>query len=136
MLAGNELHHGAFGSGISTDAGNNLFATRNAVSMGLSAPGLSMTSNLSLVDAAFHTGIFVAPQSGWVGSTLAHWLSNGVEFDSDESGGPLVDLDTLMPGECAVDRGTDLRLPYCGTAPDIGAVASDCPEATTAALME
>lgn len=44
--------------------------------------------------------------------------------------------DTLMPGERAVDRGTDLGLPYCGAAPDIGAVESDCPEATTAALME
>ncbi|QQR42288.1 hypothetical protein JKA73_24590 [Myxococcus xanthus] len=136
MLAGNELHHGAFGSGTTTDAGNNLFATRNAISMGLSAPELSMTSNIYLADAAFYTGIFVAPQSGWVGSTLAHWLSNGVALDSDESGEPLVDLDTLMPGERAVARGTDLGLPYCGAAPTIGAVESDCPEATTAALME
>ncbi|QDE69873.1 hypothetical protein BHS09_24435 [Myxococcus xanthus] len=128
--------HGTGGPSTNIAVRNNLFATRNAVSMGLSAPGLSMTSNLYLADAAFNTGIFVAPQSGWVGSTLAHWLSNGVEQDSDEGGEPLVDLDTLMPGERAVDRGMDLGLPYCGAAPDIGAVESDCPEATTAALME
>lgn|GEM_PF-5210669 len=78
----------------------------------------------------------MAPQSEWGRGTLATWMAHGVELGSGESGEPLVDLDTLMPGEAAVDRGMDLGLPYCGAAPDIGAVESDCPEATTAALME
>ncbi|AEI68348.1 nitrous oxide reductase family maturation protein NosD [Corallococcus macrosporus] len=128
--------HGTGGPSTSVAVRNNVFATRNAVSMGLSAPGLSMASNLYLAGAAFNTGIFVAPTSDWLGGTLATWLSSGVELDSDESGEPLVDLDPLMPGERAVDRGMDLGLPFCGAAPDIGAVESDCPEATTAALTE
>ncbi|MFP2957676.1 nitrous oxide reductase family maturation protein NosD [Myxococcus sp. 1LA] len=128
--------HGTGGPSTNVAVRNNLFATRNAVSMGLSAPGLGMASNLYLSGAAFNTGIFVTPQSDWLGSTLATWLSSGVELDSNESGEPLVDLGTLMPGERAVDGGMDLGLPYCGAAPDIGAVESDCPEATTAALTE
>ncbi|AKQ65097.1 Pectin lyase like protein [Myxococcus hansupus] len=128
--------HGTGGASSNVAVRNNLFATRNAVSMGLSAPGLRMESNLYLTDAAFNTGIFVSTQSNWVGARLAAWLTNGVELGSGESGEPLVDLDTLMPGASAVDRGMDLGLPYCGAAPDIGAVESDCPDTATAALME
>ncbi|WP_426753412.1 right-handed parallel beta-helix repeat-containing protein [Myxococcus sp. Y35] len=128
--------HGTGGASTHVAVRNNVFATRNAVSMGLSAPGLRMESNLYLTGAAFNSGIFVAPQSDWVGGTLANWLSDGVELGSGESGEPLVDLDALLPGEAAVDRGMDLGLPYCGAAPDIGAVESDCPEAATAELTE
>ncbi len=128
--------HGTGGASSNVAVRNNLFATRNAVSMGLSAPGLRMESNLYLTGAAFNTGIFVSPQSDWVGAKLAAWLTNGVELGSGESGEPLLDLETLLPGAGAVDQGMDLGLPYCGAAPDIGAVESDCPDAATAALME
>ncbi|MFP2929782.1 right-handed parallel beta-helix repeat-containing protein, partial [Pyxidicoccus sp. 3LG] len=121
------LGHGTGGDSSNVAVRNNLIATRNAVNLGPHAPGLKLESNLYLPGAGFATGSFFIPVTTWVGSTLATWQAAGRDVGSVESASALADPTEFTPGPSAVDRGMDLGLPYCGAAPDLGAVESDCP---------
>ncbi|NPC78489.1 DUF1565 domain-containing protein, partial [Pyxidicoccus fallax] len=131
------IGHGTGGASSNVAVRNNLFATRNAVSLGPLAPGLKLESNLYLPGAGFNTGNFLVPSSTWVGGTLAAWQAAGRDTGSTESASALADAAELTPGPDAVDQGMDLGLPYCGTAPDVGAVEADCPaQAASAARAD
>jgi nitrous oxidase accessory protein NosD len=130
------IGHGTGGASSNVAVRNNLIATRNAVNLGPHAPGLKMESNLYLPGAGFSTGDFFIPAESWVGDTLATWREAGRDVDSQESASALADAAELTPGPGAVDRGMDLGLPYCGTAPDVGAVEADCPAPSATARME
>jgi nitrous oxidase accessory protein NosD len=121
------LGHGTGGDSSNVVVRNNLIATRNAVNLGPHAPGLRMESNVYLPGAGFATGSFFVPVVSWVGGTLATWQAAGRDTDSKESASALADAVDFTPGLGAVDQGMDLGLPYCGAAPDIGAVESGCP---------
>ncbi|MFP2910316.1 nitrous oxide reductase family maturation protein NosD [Pyxidicoccus sp. 3LFB2] len=127
------LGHGTGGDSTNVAVRNNLIATRNAVNLGPHAPGLRMESNVYLPGAGFATGSFFIPAVTWVGGTLATWQAAGRDVGSKESASALADATDFTPGTGAVDQGMDLGLPYCGTAPDIGAVESDCPAPTVSA---
>jgi nitrous oxidase accessory protein NosD len=131
------IGHGTGGDSTDVAVRNNLFATRHAVNLGPHAPGLKMESNLYLPRAGFTTGSFFVPSVAWVGDTLAAWQAEGRDVGSVESASALADPREFTPGPGAVDRGMDLGLPYCGAAPDVGAVESGCPApSATAALTE
>ena len=131
------LGHGTGGDSTHVVVRNNLIATRNAVNLGPHAPGLRMESNVYLPGAGFATGRFFIPSVSWVGDTLATWQAAGRDVGSKARADALADAVDFTPGSGAVDQGMDLGLPYCGTAPDVGAVESACLAPTaTAALTE
>ncbi|NTX01438.1 nitrous oxide reductase family maturation protein NosD [Myxococcus sp. CA040A] len=133
------LGHGTGGDSTNVAVRNNLFATRNAVNLGPYTSGLDLAANVYLQGAHFTKGNFFIPEDSWVGELLAAWKQQGQDVSSAESANALVDTNTFMPGTGAVDRGMDLGLPFCGSAPDVGAVESDCPsdaQAASAALTE
>lgn len=127
--------HGTGGSSTNVTVRNNLFATRAGISLGSQAPGLALESNLYTQGARFATGSFFVPALDWVGQTLAAWKQSGRDASSRESDAALADADSLTPGPVAVDQGMDVGLPYCGAAPDIGAVESGCPSPTPASVV-
>ncbi|WP_163862656.1 right-handed parallel beta-helix repeat-containing protein [Myxococcus eversor] len=133
------LGHGTGGDSTNVAVRNNLFVTRNAVNLGPYTSGLDMSANVYQPGANFTTGNFFIPEDSWVGELLAAWKQQGQDTSSDESDTALVDTNDFMPGAGAVDRGMDLGLPFCGSAPDVGAVESDCAagaQTATATLTE
>ncbi|WP_426745710.1 right-handed parallel beta-helix repeat-containing protein [Myxococcus faecalis] len=131
------LGHGTGGDSTNVAVRNNIFDTKNAVHLGHSAPGLKMESNLYRPGANFTTGNFFVPELSWVGTLFAAWKQQeGQDVTSIEALNALVDTDSLEPGPGAVDKGMDLGLPYCGAAPDVGAIESDCPTGLQTATAE
>ncbi|MCP3103863.1 right-handed parallel beta-helix repeat-containing protein [Myxococcus sp. K15C18031901] len=130
------LGHGTGGDSTRVAVRNNLFATRNAVNLGPYVSELDLRSNVYLPRASFTTGKFFVPESSWVGDALSAWKQQGQDTASSEAAEALADAKTFAPGVGAVDKGMDLGLPYCGAAPDIGAVESGCPTAATASIAE
>ncbi|MBU8897649.1 right-handed parallel beta-helix repeat-containing protein [Corallococcus sp. M34] len=122
--------HGTGGASTNVTARNNIFAARNAMSLGGQAPGLKLDNNLYAQGANFSTASFFVPGADWVGQSLTVWKQSGQDASSREGGTALADTTTLAPGPSAVDQGVDVGLPFCGAAPDLGAVESGC--ATTA----
>jgi hypothetical protein len=61
------------------------------------------------------------------GSTLslAAWLGQGRDPGSVEAATQLP-ADGFTPGSNAIDHGREVGLPFCGAAPDIGAVETGC----------
>lgn len=128
--------HGTGGDSSNVAVRNNVFATRAAVHLGTHAPGLVLQSNRYLPGAGFATGDFFVPAVSWVGGTLATWQGAGRDTDSQENASLLASTEGFLPGAGAVDQGMDLGLPFCGEAPDIGAVESGCPQPATATRTE
>jgi len=93
---------------------NNLIDAAYVMKLGTQAPGLKMGRNLYRPGASFN------------GSTLSQWKARGFDTHSLESSTLLNSTTTLGPAPAAVDRGENLGLPFCGAAPDIGAVESGC----------
>ncbi|OJT27622.1 hypothetical protein BO221_01555 [Archangium sp. Cb G35] len=92
---------------------NNIIDAAYVMKMGGQAPGLKMGSNLYRPGATFN------------GSTLSQWKARGFDANSFESS-TLLNSTTLAPASAAIDRGENVGLPFCGSAPDIGAVESGC----------
>ena len=93
---------------------NNIIDAAYVMKLGTQAPGLKMGSNLYRPGATFN------------GSTLSQWKARGFDTNSLESSTLFNSTTTLVPAPAAVDRGENLGLPFCGAAPDIGAVESGC----------
>ncbi|QSQ14489.1 right-handed parallel beta-helix repeat-containing protein [Myxococcus landrumensis] len=128
------IGHGTGGASSNVVVRNNLFNARHAVNLGPLAPGLTMESNSYQPGANFTFGDFFAPANDWKGTPLATWKQErSLDVSSNESATALTDTKGFTPGAGAVDQGMDLGLPFCGSAPDIGAVESGCPENTQAA---
>lgn len=96
---------------------NNIIDAAYVLKLGTQAPGLKLDSNLYRSGGAFKYG-----SSSW---NLTQWKAKGQDARSLEAS-TLLDPDTLAPAAAAVDRGENLGLSYCGTAPDMGAVESGC----------
>ncbi|WP_338865121.1 right-handed parallel beta-helix repeat-containing protein [Myxococcus stipitatus] len=130
--------HGTGGASSNVVVRNNLFNARNAVNLGPLAPGLTMESNSYPPGASFTFGDFFAPDNAWKGTPLATWKQERrLDVNSTESATALTNSKAFTPGAGAVDQGMDLGLPFCGSAPDIGAVESGCPgQSATASLTE
>ena len=128
--------HGTNGASNNTVVKNNIFASRAAVNLGSLAPGLAMDYNLYLTGASFTEGSMFAPSSSWTGDPLSAWRATGNDAHSVQTSAALASGSALMPSSDAVDRGVDLGLPFCGSAPDLGAVESGCTAGASASVTE
>ena len=93
------------------------FSQPVALQVGTQAPGLKLGANL-------YAPSTTVKSAGTVLS-LSSWLGQGKDVGSFEAA-PELPADGFTPGRNAVDRGRDLGLPFCGAAPDVGAVESGC----------
>lgn len=96
---------------------NNLIEAATLVVLGTQAPGLVMDSNLFQPGGVFR-------QLGTV-LDFVHWQLLGYDGRSQQTL-PGLNPDTFVPGPAAIDKGEDVGLPYCGAAPDVGAVETGC----------
>ena len=88
-----------------------------AVDLGGQSPGLKMGHNLFPSGAQFK-------RNGAVVDLVAFQQASGDSTSSTGNAG--VAAPTFGPDAVAVDRGADVGLPFCGGAPDIGAVETGC----------
>jgi hypothetical protein len=86
--------------------------------VGGSAPGLSVGPNGFRPDATFQYRGTAYDYDGW--------RSLGFSARTFLSGALFAPGDGLAPAPGAVDQGSDEGLPYCGPAPDLGAVETGC----------
>jgi nitrous oxidase accessory protein NosD len=112
------IGHGTGGPTSNLTLKNNLVSeSRVAVDLGGQCPGLKAGNNLFPSGAQFKRG---GTQVDLVGFQQA-------TGDSTSSAGEAgAAPPTFGPTSAAVDRGGDVGLPYCGGAPDIGAVETGC----------
>ncbi|RKH38606.1 right-handed parallel beta-helix repeat-containing protein [Corallococcus sicarius] len=110
------LGHGTGGPTEALRVANNLVDAPIAVDLGGQAPSLQMGSNLYPAGAQFkQNGQFVALD--------AFKAATG---DTTSAGGDTAVSDTFAPSPSAQDKGLDEGQPFCGAAPDIGAVELGC----------
>ncbi|WP_199732904.1 MULTISPECIES: nitrous oxide reductase family maturation protein NosD [unclassified Corallococcus] len=110
------LGHGTGGPTESLRVENNLVDSPIAVDVGGQAPGLQMGSNLYPAGAQFkHNGQLVALD--------AFKAATG---DASSTGGDVTVSEVFAPSPSAQDKGLDVGQPFCGAAPDIGAVELGC----------
>jgi hypothetical protein len=86
------------------------------VNLGGQAPGLQAGSNLFPAGAQFkRNGTLVGLEAfkSATGDTTSTTGASGLDA-------------SFGPGSEAVDKGTDVGLPFCGAAPDLGAVELGC----------
>lgn len=110
--------HGTGGPTENLTVENNVVDAAVALSLGNMAPGLSMDHNLYRDGASFRV------PGGEV--ALAGWQGQAQDVDSQAVGAPVSDGEAFLPDEAAVDRGAEVGLPFCGSAPDEGAVETGC----------
>ncbi len=111
------LGHGTGGPTKNLTVQNNILdGDELVVSVGGERPGLKMGANL------FAAAKF---KGGGAGSDLESFKAE-VGDASSTVGSPSLDTKTFAPGPSAVDKGTDVKLEFCGAAPDIGAVETGC----------
>jgi nitrous oxidase accessory protein NosD len=112
------LGHGTGGATSNIEVKNNLVSdSKVAVSLGGQSPGLKMGNNLFPAGAQFKTRGQVVDLTGFQQAS-----GDSTSTTGDAGAAPPV----FGPGSVAVDRGTDVGLPFCGGAPDIGAVETGC----------
>jgi len=87
-----------------------------AVSLGGQRPGMKMGFNLFPVNAQFDTGSQVVGVDAF-----KETAGDVTSVAADPRLSP-----ELKPEGPAVDKGTNVGLPFCGTGPDIGAVEVGC----------
>jgi nitrous oxidase accessory protein NosD len=112
------IGHGTGGPTSNLTLMNNLVTESPvAVDLGGQLPGLKMGHNLFPAGARFKA-------RGQPADLVGFQQASGDSSSSlgDERAAP----PTFGPSSYAVDRGADVGLPYCGQAPDIGAVESGC----------
>jgi hypothetical protein len=112
------LGHGTGGPTERLTVENNVVDAAVALSLGGQAPGLSMNHNLYRSGARFQV------PGGEV--ALAGWQAQAQDAASNDVGTPVADPVALTPDPAAVDQGAQVGLPFCGSAPDQGAVETGC----------
>jgi nitrous oxidase accessory protein NosD len=110
------IGHGTGGPTSNVTVENNIIDAPVAVSLGHERPGLKMGFNLFPVSSSFKSGKVVV--------SLAEYRQNSGDTTS-LTGATALSPD-FAPSAPAVDRGTNVGLPFCGAAPDIGAVETGC----------
>lgn len=95
---------------------NNIIDGPVAVSLGSQRPGMKMGFNLFPASARFKAG---AAEVGLEAFKQA-------AGDTTSATGEASLSQDFAPSTPAVDKGTDIGLPFCGGAPDIGAVETGC----------
>jgi nitrous oxidase accessory protein NosD len=112
------LGHGTGGPTSDLTVQNNIIDGETDVSLGAERPGLKMGKNLYGGAGRFLLG-----------------TSDAVDFEAFQAksgdstssvGNPGLDSTTFAPGNAAIDQGQDVKLEFCGAAPDIGAVETGC----------
>ncbi|QRK07596.1 right-handed parallel beta-helix repeat-containing protein [Archangium violaceum] len=112
------LGHGTGGATSNLQVENNLIAEAPvAVDLGGQSPGLKMGHNLFPAGAQFKRGGTVVDLVGF------QQASGDTTSTTGEAGAA---PPAFGPDSAAVDRGVDVGLPFCGGAPDIGAVETGC----------
>ncbi|MCY1077128.1 right-handed parallel beta-helix repeat-containing protein [Archangium lansingense] len=112
------IGHGTGGPTSNLQVENNLIAeSAVAVSLGGQRPGLKMGYNLFPSGAQFKA-------NGQAMGLVAFQQAAGDSTSTEGSAGAAPPA--FGPDAVAVDRGTDVGLPFCGGAPDIGAVETGC----------
>lgn len=114
--AGIILGHGTGGPTETLRVENNIVDAPVSVDVGGQAPGLHMSNNLYPAGAQFKHND--QPQA-----LDAFKAATG---DTTSNGGDVTVSDTFAPSPAAQDKGLDEGQPYCGAAPDIGAVELGC----------
>ena len=109
--------HGTGGPTSNLTVMNNIVDGTTLVNLGDSAPGLKMDFNL-YAPKAFRAD--EAPVD------FTSWQTRGLDAASVFADPAFTALDTLLPGAIAVDKGSNVGLPFCGGAPDLGAVETGC----------
>jgi len=110
------LGHGTGGPTQNVRVENNIIDAKVAVSLGPQSPGMKMGFNLFPVNAQFDTGTQVVGVDAFKETT-----GDVTSVAADPRLSP-----ELKPEGPAVDKGTNVGLPFCGTGPDIGAVEVGC----------
>jgi hypothetical protein len=110
--------HGTGGPTSNLTLMNNIFEGAVTMSVGTQWPGYKAANNLFPAGARFMLG-------GVAGDFAAYQAQTG---DRTSTQGDLaLDQTTFTPSAtAAIDRGSDVGLPFCGSAPDIGAVETGC----------
>jgi hypothetical protein len=108
--------HGTGGPTQNVRVENNIIDAPLAVSLGGQRPGLKMGFNLYPVTAKFETN------AGLVGADVFKQTAGDATSTVAD---PRLSPD-FKPEGVAVDKGTNVGLPFCGGAPDIGAVETGC----------
>ncbi len=110
--------HGTGGATSNLEVKNNLVSeTPVAVSLGGQSPGLKMGNNLFPAGAQFKARGQMVDLVGFKQAS-----GDSTSTAGDAGAAPPV----FGPGSAAVDNGADVGLPFCGGAPDIGAVETGC----------
>jgi hypothetical protein len=109
------------GEGGPTDSlriADNLFDAGLPLVVGASAPGLSVGPNGFRPSATFRYHGADYDYAGWraLGFGATSWLSSALYASAD----------ALTPAPGAVDQGSDEGVPFCGAAPDLGAIETGC----------
>lgn len=98
---------------------NNILDAASAIRVGFYAPGLQVNSNLYPPGAGFM--VQAVPETWDV------WRASGQDGRSLLGSPGFTTAGSFAPGAIAVDKGEDLGAPYCGAAPDLGAIETGCP---------
>ncbi|SEN00582.1 Nitrous oxidase accessory protein NosD, contains tandem CASH domains [Stigmatella aurantiaca] len=110
------LGHGTGGPTSNVTVENNIIDAAVAVDLGGQHPGMTLGFNLYPADAQFKLS------TGAVGMDAFQQASG----DQSSTLADQAVTQDFSPAQPAVDKGTDVGLPFCGVAPDIGAVEADC----------
>ncbi|WP_043321807.1 right-handed parallel beta-helix repeat-containing protein [Corallococcus coralloides] len=110
------LGHGTGGPTESLRVENNIVDAPVSMDVGGQAPGLKMSNNLYPAGAQFKTN----------GQLQALDAFKAATNDTTSNGGDVTVSDTFAPSVAAQDKGMDQGQPFCGAAPDIGAVELGC----------
>ncbi|WP_370645154.1 nitrous oxide reductase family maturation protein NosD [Corallococcus sp. EGB] len=114
--AGIILGHGTGGPTEALRVENNIVDAPLTVDVGGQAPGLHMGNNLYPAGAQFKNNNQLMALDAFKAATK----------DTTSNGGDVTVSDTFAPSPAAVDKGQDEGQPFCGAAPDIGAVEMGC----------
>jgi hypothetical protein len=119
-IAGTALVVGGGTNGPSSNLSikNNIVDAASALKVGTQAPGLTVNANMYAPGATF---IFHGAAEGFEA-----WRARGYDASSFESAPGFQPGATPMTPAAAVDKGENLGWPYCGAAPDLGAIESGC----------
>ncbi|QSQ16182.1 right-handed parallel beta-helix repeat-containing protein [Myxococcus landrumensis] len=108
--------HGTGGPTQTPVVRNNIIEGSVAVDLGGQAPGLKLGNNLISPSGQFkRNGVVVSPDQ-----------FKATTGDASSISGPPGLGEAFSPSSDAVDKGVDVGLPFCGGAPDIGAVELGC----------
>ncbi|MFY2559846.1 hypothetical protein ACN469_19610, partial [Corallococcus terminator] len=110
------IGHGTGGPTQSPVVRNNILDGAIAVDMGGQAPGIKLGNNLFAASGQFKSN----------GAVVSVDQFKSTSGDASSASGSADLGEGFGPGALAVDKGIDVGLPFCGGAPDIGAVELGC----------